>query len=179
MKILAVTYYFKNSAAQLGIIVLCILYLIIIYIHLYHTSFWLAGISTKKKIRKEYSNYIDNIQKGINSNFAVGSPSQYIFSTPFTMGKDKFQNGRQSIVFNHTSTVNGVKLNQYTLSSSGCLWDDDITSLTMFFNPNFNQDLIKACIHLQFIQLGQPLIVLGPTAPSNSLPNVDSDDTTE
>lgn len=179
MKILAVTYYFKNSAAQLGIIVLCILYLIIIYIHLYHTSFWLAGISTKKKIRKEYSKHIDNIQKGINSNFAVIYPSQYIFSTPFTMATNNFQNGRQSIIFNHTSRVNGVQLNQYTLTSRGCIWDDDITSLTMFFNPNFNQDLIKACIHLQFIQLGQPLIVVEPTPPLNPTQNLDSAETTE
>ena len=165
MKIIAVNYYFKSSAAQLGIIVLCILYLIIIYIHLYHTSFWLAGISTKKKIKKEFDKYIENNQKGISTPYAI-TPSQYIFSTPFTMGQTSFQNGRQSIAFNNTNTVNGVQLNQYTLTSNGCLWDDDITSLTMFFDPNFNQDLIKACIHLQFIQLGQPIIVKGPTVVS-------------
>ena len=82
------------------------------------------------------------------------------------MGQTSFQNGRQSIDFNNTNTVNGVQLNQYTLTSNGCLWDDDITSLTMFFDPNFNQDLIKACIHLQFIQLGAPIIVQGPTIVS-------------
>tara|TARA_B110000908_G_C10124955_1_gene389416 strand:+ start:12 stop:932 length:921 start_codon:yes stop_codon:yes gene_type:complete len=156
MKILAVTYYFKNNAAALGIIVLCILYLIIIYIHLYHTSFWLSGISTKKKIKKEYNKYRDNIQRGINNPFSV-NPNQHIFFTPFNMGQDHFQNGRQSITFNNVTTSNGVQLNQYTLSSEGCLWDDDITSLTMFFNHNFNEDLIKACIHLQFIQLGELL----------------------
>ena len=155
MKILAIGVYLKESAG-IGIFVLWILYLIVIYIHLYHTSFWLSGISTTKKITKEYNQYLANIAKGIDNPFAV-EPTQHIFLTPFNMRQDDFQNGRQSITFNHAQNINGVQLNQYTLLSNGCLWDDDITSLMMFFGPDFNQDLIKACIHLQYNQLGQTL----------------------
>ena len=156
LKIIAVGFYFRSQSGMLGIVVLIIFYLVVIYIHSYHTSYWWAAYTTRKKIQREYNAWYLNWKNGLPNEYAAKT-AKYIFYSPWKMDSDKFQNGRQEVNFIGQQSFNGVVLNKYEIVSHGILWDEEITSMLMNFSPNMFADVQNACIQLQLIQVNRPL----------------------
>jgi len=156
LKIIALLQFVGNAA--LVIVILSLFYLVVIYIHSQHSGYYLSHLSFTKAIDKEYKEWLTQDSQGVDSEFKVKQPDQIVFSTnkPLYPSEQKmFQNGRQKIYFNEkTNNTDGSVSFEYTLTTEGCLWDEDITTLITFFNPLLTRPIVENCIRLQFSQLG-------------------------
>jgi hypothetical protein len=157
LKIVAVLVYFRSQSAPAGFVVLVIFYLVVIYIHFYHTSYWWSAFTTHKKIKKEYNQWYQAWTAGLPLSFSAVR-TLTIFYSPYKMGSDRFQNGRQEIIYLGKEKFNGIEQNKYELISYGLLWDEEITSMLMNFSPGLHDDVLKACIRLQLNQINRPFI---------------------
>lgn len=158
LKIISISVFFKNQAGQFGIIVLLIFYIVVIYIHIFHTRYWWSARRVHKKIIDEFNEHQQNQRNGTPDPYLVKSPSIHLFSSPFPMdnGQTTLQSNRQKIEF-LTSIVDSNKTTifNYQLSSQGVMWDSDVNQILEFNTHHFNQYLIDACINLQLSQLKQ------------------------
>jgi hypothetical protein len=176
LKISAVYYLFIGRANIPVTIVIILFYLIVIYIHTFHTGYWISELRFRSLVKKEYDTWTNDLVKGLPSPYSILAPTVKVFTSPIqafdnNSNRNSFQCGRQKIFFTHKSIDNnGNAIYHYTLESNGCLFDDDITPLIAPFNPIFANSLIEACIQLQFSQLGQLFI---PGAISGTNPPVD------
>lgn len=157
LKIVAISVFFKESGPA-GTIVLMIFYIVVVYIHMYHTGYWWAARKVQKNINAEFLSYIQSQNSGTTNPFQVNQPHIQLFSSPFPMdsGKKSLQSNRQTIDFLKSWTdTNGTSIFDYQLTSQGLMWDSDVNQILTYNNHNFNQYLIEACIRLQLSQLGQ------------------------
>ena len=158
LKIVAILFYFKTQAGMIAIAILTIFYLVVIYIHLYHTGYWLAAIKTEKLLIREEQEWFTNIQTNVNNPFMVVKPDVALFSThvpiPFPSGLKKYDFNRATISFvKEQDHEDGSKTFDYKLENNGCLWDADIYGLISQFPNNISNDIIEACKTLQLSQL--------------------------
>jgi len=158
LKIVAIMVYFKTQAGMIAIIILVIFYLVVIYIHLYHTGYWLAAIKTKKLLHKEEDKWFVNKQTDVDNPFNVINPDVTLFSThvpiPFPSNQKKYDYNRITISFEkETIHDDKSKTFDYRLENNGCLWDEDIHGLVAQFPNNVSRDIIEACKRLQLSQL--------------------------
>ena len=156
LKIIALLQFVSGNL--MVVIILTLFYLVVIYIHSQHTGYYLAHLSFIKSVAQEYKEWLSSDSKGTTSQFNVSQPDQIVFSTnaPILTGDAKvFQNGRQKICFNQ-KTVNedGSVSFEYTLTTEGCLWDEDITTLISFFSSHVTMSIIENSIRLQLSQIG-------------------------
>jgi hypothetical protein len=168
LKIIAISVFFKDSGLA-GTIVLMIFYIVVVYIHMYHTGYWWAARKVQKKINAEFLSYIQSQNSGTTNPFQVVQPQIQLFSSPFPMdgGKKSLQSNRQTIDFLKSWTDNnGTSMFDYQLTSQGLMWDSDVNQILSYNSHNFNQYLIEACIRLQLSQIGQ--IVVAPPFNVNS-----------
>lgn len=157
LKIVAIANFFKQINAA-GLAVLILFYLVVIYIHIFHTGYWLAAREVKKLIDKDYRSWHKNNTEGIDNPFEVKQPHRRIFesSIPMPGSITTFNNGRQKINFlEKTESVDGATIFHYELLSIGCLWDEEVSSLIMNFSGVFSNSLIDACIALQLSQINE------------------------
>ena len=168
LKIVAISVFFKESGLA-GTIVLMIFYIVVVYIHMYHTGYWWAARKVQKNINSEFLSYIQSQNSGTSNPYQVVQPHIQLFSSPFPMdgGKKSLQSNRQTIDFLKSWTDNnGTSMFDYQLTSRGLMWDSDVNQILSYNSHNFNQYLIEACIRLQLSQLGQ--IVVAPPFNVNS-----------
>ncbi len=158
LKIVSIMVYFKTQAGPIVIPLLTIFYLVVIYIHLYHTGYWLAAIKTKKLLTREEEEWFTNKKTNVNNPFMVVKPDVALFSThvpiPFPSGQKKYNFNRATISFEQAvDQPDGSKTFEYKLENNGCLWDEDIHGLIALFPNNISNDIIEACKRLQLSQL--------------------------
>ena len=129
------------SAANLYVtVVILMLYFIVVYVHVYHTGYWLSARRTSKMLKREESEW------SANEDREIAQPQRFIFHSSKPMEKSNFQLNRQEINF----------LNEKQ-EPNGCFWDEDIVKLAGAFDTrsDFFRALIDACMRLQLIQLGR------------------------
>lgn len=156
LKIIALLQFVGSSA--LVIIILTLFYLVVIYIHSQHTGYFLSYLSFNRALKLEYKEWLSSNTNGLTNQFQITQPDQIVFTTNaplFPIENKLFQNGRQKIYFTQkTSNSDSSVSFEYTLTTEGCLWDEDITILISFFNPHLTMPIVENCIRLQFTQLG-------------------------
>ena len=158
LKIVAILVYFKTQAGMIVIAILTIFYLVVIYIHLYHTGYWLSALKTKKLLTREEEEWYKARQTDVSNPFQVNIPDLTLFSTrapiPFPGDQKKYDFNRATISFlQEVNHEDGSKSFDYKLENNGCLWDEDIHGLIANFPSEFSKDLIEACKTLQLSQL--------------------------
>lgn len=168
LKILAVTILspVHGRAAVPLILIMSLFYLVVIYVHIYHSGYFLSARRVVRKMKKEWDIWFDMNQKGLPTPLNVQALSSVIFSSPQAMPNgNSFQMGFQTITFKQRRQDNaGAVLFDYQLDSWGCMWDSDVVPLYGAFSPgHFQASLLEACVQLQLSQLG--IIVGGGTVP--------------
>jgi hypothetical protein len=178
LKIVAISVFFKQNAGVAGIFVLIIFYIVVIYIHIYHTGYWWSAKRVHKKIMDEFDEHQKNQRDGTPDPYLVANPTIQLFSSPFPManGQTTLQSNRQKIIFIRSGVdINGTTIFDYQLASQGVMWDSDVNQILTFNSHHFNQYLIDACINLQLVQLNQFVVAKPLTAQNNNIQNqVDS-----
>jgi len=161
LKIFAVLNYspVSNKAASVLILIMAILYIVVIYIHIYHTGYFLSAFRVSKSIKKEEKIWDEMNHSGLTSELNVDKPTVVVFDSLQVIPCDSGSNFRldaQSITY-VTKQLNqhGANSFVYQLESMGCMWDSDRTSLiNSFTDGEFKNSLIKACVKLQLSQAG-------------------------
>ena len=171
LKILAVTIMspVHGRAAVPLILIMSLFYLVVIYVHIYHSGYFLAARRVSKKMGKEWNMWFNMNQRGLPTPLNVQTVNSVIFSSPQAMPNgNSFQMGYQTITFTgmHQDASGAVSFN-YQLDSLGCMWDSDVVPLYSAFGPgHFQSTLLEACVQLQLSQLG--IIVGGPMAQNGA-----------
>lgn len=156
LKIFAITQFVVSGKGSIPLVfILTLFYLVIVYIHAFHTGFWLSEIKRRKMFRKDYKQWTADSRNNVPSEFQITNPSVTQFTSMVPLEKEMFQNGRQSIRFiNKIELPSGAVEFNYELESKGVLWDDDIVSLQTFCSHQFRISLIEACVEMQLNQVG-------------------------
>lgn len=156
LKIFAITQFVVSGKGSIPIVlILTLFYLVVVYIHTFHTGFWLSEIKRRKMFKKDYKQWTSDTRNNVPSDLQVTSASVTQFTSNEPMEKEFFQNGRQSIRFiNKNELQTGAVEFNYELESKGVLLDDDIVSLLAFFNHKFKTPLLEACTEMQLNQIG-------------------------
>jgi hypothetical protein len=184
LKILAISVFFRSQSGMAAVIILILFYLVVIYIHAYHTGYWWAALNVKARLKRDYNEFLENQRTGTPNPFLITGPQQVFFASNVPMGVNLSNHGRQTIKFTGSHTAaDGSSVFSYSLSSTGCLFDHEIVNMAATYNPSFKAALIEACIKLQFLQLGiiaggqnQNLnnpIVHTPIIPADGNSNID------
>ena len=134
-------------------LILCLFYVVVIYIHVAHTGYFLAARKSSKMMKSEEDAWWREESQGLNTPL---QPDMIVFTSPSPVPNGTtFQNGRQNLeTQERIETDEGVEFH-ITLTTQGLLWDEDIVALLQNFPTNnlFYPALIRACIQLQFTQL--------------------------
>jgi hypothetical protein len=150
------------------ILIMSLFYLVVIYVHIYHSGYFLAARRVSKKMKKEWDTWFQMNQQGLPTPLNVHAVNSVIFSSPQAMPNgNSFQMGFQTITFigRHQDSAGAVSFN-YQLDSLGCMWDSDVVPLYSAFAPgHFQSSLLEACVQLQLSQLGI-IVGGGPVAPA-------------
>lgn len=157
LKIFAITQFVVSGKGSIPLVlILTLFYLVVVYIHSFHTGFWLSEIKFRKMVKKDFTHWSTATRNNVPSDFEVKAPSVTQFTSMIPMdSREFFQNGRQSIRFiNKIQLDSGAVEFNYELESKGILWDDDIVSLQTFFNHQFRTPLLEACTEMQLNQIG-------------------------
>lgn len=137
-------------------IIFTIFYLIVFYIHINHTGYWLYALIVSNRLKKEHSRYWDSFTQQIDNVFSVSEPVVEIFESSQAIpgNQTNLASGRQQVNFlQKINAEDGGVLFQYELKSLGILLDEDVNNLLPNLAPAFRKSLIEACIRLQLRQL--------------------------
>jgi hypothetical protein len=151
LKILAIIFFLSGARGVVIISVLIIFYLIVIHAHANHTGYWWAAVSFKRRLKKEYQDWEENLPLDNQGNILPLQPTICMFDSKVHVSNKNI--GRQAITL--VSDNNGVYT--YQLESYGCFWDENYAALRPFFNDDFNRDLAKAVLNIQETQLKTPM----------------------
>lgn len=161
LKIFAVLNYspVTSKAAPVLILIMAILYIVVIYIHIYHTGYYLSAYRVASSIKKEEKLWDEMNHTGLPSSSNIDKPTVVVFDSTQEMPCDSgscFRLNDQSISYvTKQLNQNGVSSFVYQLESIGCLWDSDrISLINSFTDGEFKKSLIKACVKLQLSQAG-------------------------
>jgi hypothetical protein len=160
LKILAITFFLKGTKGIVIISVLLIFYLIVIYIHAYHTGYWWSAVLFRRRLKKEYEEWEENLLLDNNGNIIPLLPTVCNFQSNVQV--QNLNIGRQKLTL--LSNNNGVY--QYQLESYGCFWDENFAAIKpLINNQQFMRDLVKAVLEIQMTQLQAPMT----TASTNQI----------
>ena len=161
LKIFAVLNYspVSNKAAPILIVIMSILYIVVVYIHIFHSGYFLSAYRVSKKMRLEERRWDEMDRSGLLSDANVNKPTIVVFDSTQEIPCDggvNFRLSNQSIVLvNSQVNSTGQKSYVYQLESLGCMWDSDRTALiNSFTDGQFRSSLVDACIKLQLAQAG-------------------------
>lgn len=129
---------------KLVIALICIFYFLVIYIHAYHTGFWLASFSFKRKVKDDYGQW--SAGKG-----NVAQKYMHNFQTPYNL--QMAVGGVKNVNCQTLSCVsysNG--LYNFQLTSTGLMWDQDIATMCMGLLFQEQPVLALECLQLQLTQ---------------------------
>lgn len=146
LKILVLALLFSSGGKpRLEILVVgIILYLFVVYAHIYHTGYWLSAISTGRSIKKDYETWLANqAVQGGNPESAETWIQQ--FDSNIDLGAEILAYGR--IVLKQNG-VNQGRI-QYILTCTGILLDEDLSYLYGQLPHNFIPDFSRAVLRMQ------------------------------
>jgi hypothetical protein len=132
---------FNSLALYLPFIVI---FLIVAYVHIYHTGHFWAYAGTQKAINKEYDQYSSTT--GDSDRFKATSQRD-TFETPLPLVLPT-RHARHEIVQNQEKGGNN-----YILNRNGILTDGDIQDLAMGQDDANVRPIIKACRRMQYAML--------------------------
>jgi hypothetical protein len=148
LKIAALWYFLQESSLYL-LVIFTILYIVVIYIHAYHTVYWWPAFKLNRSISKQLRNFNELYNKGLPTepSNTVSNTISFPFSSTYIMSLGSIQtcaNGRINVVSNGDGS--------YTLNVRGILWDENIVQLLSKWGQQNSDDLINACITVQLMQ---------------------------
>lgn len=147
LKILAIVFLFLSGGGKTplpALIIFITLYLFVIYAHVYHTGYWLSAIYTGRSIKKDYAIWIAN-QRVQGGNPEVAENWIQNFDSNIDIGTENLSNGR--ILLRNNGVRQGK--NQYVLTCTGILLDEDLSYLYGQLPHNFIPDFSKAVLRMQ------------------------------
>ena len=151
LKIFALYVFLQISRTE-TIVVFAILYILVIYIHTYHTVYWWPARKLKISIKKQSDTfqeyYKQNLPTDPNNTIDASYHWSYNFTSNYKLPENRIDGsseGRVNVV--HTGG------NNYTLNCIGLLWDENIVSLAGQWDKDCVNDLIHACITVQLLQV--------------------------
>jgi len=126
------------------IVLTCIFYLIVIYIHANHTGLWLAEFSFKRSIDFDYAQW--SAQKGHDAQIYI-----HKFRIPYSL---QLKVGDVKNVNCQTLTCQSFSngLYSFELKSVGLMWDEDIATICMGLLHEERPVLALECLQLQLTQ---------------------------
>lgn len=138
-------------------IVLFLFYIVVVYIHVTHTGYWLSARQVAKRFRREYNEYVQGKIMGTSENVPL-LKDRKVFSSPNSLpgGASEFQNGRQKVVFiEKNEDEHGNASFTLALESRGVMWDEDVVSLLSNFTAgsHIHKAVLDASILLQLQQI--------------------------
>ena len=153
---------FLQGATIYFLIIFGFLYVLVIYIHIFHTVYWWPARKLKKSIKKQSDNFqqflLLNLPTDPANTITTLNHYSFAFSSEYQMPGNSINtcaNGRINI-------VNSGK-GKYVLNSIGTLWDENIVHLSSQWGNEYASDLINACITVQLLQNN---IIVDGTAPA-------------
>lgn len=158
IKIAAVILLFGALNATLPMfVVLFLFYVVVVYIHVAHTGYWLSARQVSKRFKKEYNEYVQSKIMGTSADEGLAKDRK-VFTSPNSLpgGVNEFQNGRQKVVFIEKSQdEHGNASFTLALESRGVMWDEDVVSLLSNFTAgsHIHKAVLDAAILLQLQQI--------------------------
>lgn len=153
---------FLQGAPPYFLIIFGFLYVLVVYIHIFHTVYWWPARKLKKSIKKQSDNFqqflLINLPTDPANTITTLHHYSFAFSSEYQMPVNLINtctNGRINI-------VNKGK-GKYVLNAIGTLWDENIVTLSGKWGPEYASDLINACITVQLLQNN---IIVDGTAPA-------------
>jgi hypothetical protein len=153
------------------LVLMCIFYLIVIYIHAYHTGLWLAEFSFKRKIDFDYAQW--SAQKGNDAQTYI-----HKFKIPYSL---QLKVGDVKNVNCQTLTCQSFSdgLYSFELKSVGLMWDEDIATICMGLLHEERPVLALECLQLQLTQtvaIGNSNVSSNVTANGFAVSSLNSSD---
>jgi hypothetical protein len=167
LKIGALWYFFQMSNIPI-LIVFTFLYIIVIYIHAQHTVYWWPALKLKISIKKQYRNWKKLHLLNLPTPSANTIDSTQIINYPFTSNNKISSQTIISSCENNRISVSSDGNGNYTLTSVGPLWDENIVYLCSQWGQNNQDDLIHACIRVQLMQCGFVVPAVNNSSSNNS-----------
>jgi hypothetical protein len=151
LKIFALYFFLQMTNVQI-LIVFTILYLLVIYIHSYHTVYWWPAKKLMNSIKKQSDNFQEyhkqNLPTNINNTIDAGDHWSYSFTSKCKLSENRIEGSSEGRV-----NVVNIDGNNYLLNCTGLLWDENIVSLVGQWEKEYVNDLIHACITVQLLQV--------------------------
>jgi hypothetical protein len=150
-----------GSFALFFYVIMAILYLIVIYIHLAHTGYYLAETSTERIFKKQHNEWSNGRKNATNINLPGGHVKYEItIPKPITTFESEIKLKTENNIIqggNHhyirleeEKKVDEEKIIYvYILEATGLLIDDDINSLTRGQTPQAGNIIAEACLRHQ------------------------------
>lgn len=136
-----------------AVLILCLFYLVVIYIHMSHTGYYLSARKCAKMLKDEEEKWWDDQEMGVGVELVE---DRIVFQSPLSLPMgEEFRNGRQCVsVMDKNETPDGVLYN-IVITTKGLMWDEDVASLLQNFPSNtiLYPILLRSCVQLQMSQL--------------------------
>jgi hypothetical protein len=164
---------FLQGAPIYFLIVFGFLYVLVIYIHIFHTVFWWPARRLKKSIKKQSDIFEEYFSNNLPTDPVNTITSLQHFSFPFSSNYQMTENLIKTCANDRINIVNNGNGN-YILNVIGTLWDENIVKLSGQWGQQYVSDLINACITVQLLQNNiiingiNPSTIISSTTPSSN-----------
>ncbi len=144
---------FIGVSKSIGITVVVLgtlFYIVVVYIHLNHTGFWISALAANRAITKEFTQWSNGLKDGTSTS------TPHILTHSFTSagkmnGPSAINSGRQVLTFSKSESA----YNHYVLTTNGLLWDQDLINLSsLLTDPILIADLKNEATRMQFSAAG-------------------------
>lgn len=143
------------QAGAIATVVLTIMFILVMYVHLYHTGYAYSEWKFRKKLLQEHKKWaeqaivIRNNGSDADDNSLNAKARTLSFKISFELAK--VTKGLDLQINGHSLKLLSANNNEYTyeLHVKGLLTDDDVTHLCMGQLPHQKTELAKACLEIQ------------------------------
>ncbi len=137
--------------------IMALLYLIVIYVHIAHTGFFLAETNTSAMFKEQYEHWSEDRKNVVGKTFLEGNikygvrrpapTTSFDSEIKLKLENDKIQVGEHSIKFiEEKAGDNNQKIYVYEIETIGLLIDDDITLFTRGQTNQAGNTIAEACL---------------------------------
>jgi hypothetical protein len=161
---------FLQGAEIYFLIIFGFLYVLVIYIHIFHTVYWWPARRLKKSIKNQSDIFDEYFLKNLPTNPENTITTIQHYSFAFTSKYQMPENCIKTCTNDRINIVNNGNGN-YVLNTIGTLWDENIVKLSSQWSQQYVSDLINACITVQLLQNGKVVNGTAPDAPTEVTPS--------
>jgi hypothetical protein len=144
---------FIGVSKSIGITVIALgtlFYVVVVYIHLNHTGFWISALSANRAISREFNQWSIDLTNGV-INTSIQVINHQFTSAGKINGATTINSGRQVL----TCTGNMEAGYHYTLTTQGLLWDQDLINICgLITDQILVMDLKREATRMQFMAAG-------------------------